>query len=65
MINKISVLFYKDKWNDGLVRAEDGTIESAALELLSKRVKDGFWYEEHASVWVGLAALIFLGRGVR
>lgn len=41
----INVIFVKDKWEDYTVRADDNTIDSAALILLEQRVLDGFWYD--------------------
>lgn len=41
----MDAILVHDKWGTHIVRAEGGTLESAALQLLTERVKQGFWYD--------------------
>jgi hypothetical protein len=54
----MDVIMANEKWGERIVRAEDGTVESAALELLSERLDLGFYYDGEAE---GRAAAIVAG----
>lgn len=43
----MDVIIAHEKHDDNrIIRAEDGTIGSAALLLLKERIADGYWYDE-------------------
>jgi hypothetical protein len=44
-MDPVDAILVHDKWGTHIVRADDGTLPSAALKLLSERVEQGFWYD--------------------